>query len=265
MGITPARAGKTFGRSWQFAGRRDHPRSCGKDRQSLRLPAGRPGSPPLVRERPIQGAIELIGGRITPARAGKTLRARQQVAPKWDHPRSCGKDAMKMMLFQRNGGSPPLVRERQIRGLTARRKAGITPARAGKTRITPGDEFIAEDHPRSCGKDNIMKCIMTMYSGSPPLVRERHPDGIADEVGVGITPARAGKTRNLQLARCNAQDHPRSCGKDPTPSSAELPFLGSPPLVRERPAGIKLQANCAGITPARAGKTLVELLFWILP
>ena len=70
----------------------------------------------------------------------------------------------------------------------------ITPARAGKT----GDWFFVprqyRDHPRSCGKDLLMLDPSVLDLGSPPLVRERPMENIADDPSGRITPARAGKT-----------------------------------------------------------------------
>ena len=71
-GITPARAGKTFSGLLHRRDVGDHPRSCGKDRHMPEFRFQAVGSPPLVRERPSDGAGEVIPFGITPARAGKT-------------------------------------------------------------------------------------------------------------------------------------------------------------------------------------------------
>ena len=70
-----------------------------------------------------------------------------------------------------------------------------------------------------------------------------------------ITPARAGKTDLLPLARQAAGDHPRSCGKDKRQLFMHYLPLGSPPLVRERHKTVHLFSRSFRITPARAGKT----------
>ena len=56
LGITPARAGKTPYAITRSSIIRDHPRSCGKDREKEVIGTDWPGSPPLVRERP-QGSL----------------------------------------------------------------------------------------------------------------------------------------------------------------------------------------------------------------
>ena len=74
--ITPARAGKTSSARSSRRRRRDHPRSCGKDQGGTHFRLCRPGSPPLVRERPDTFFSSVGALRITPARAGKTMANR---------------------------------------------------------------------------------------------------------------------------------------------------------------------------------------------
>ena len=152
----------------------NHPRSCGKDGPEPWPIPGKEGSPPLVRERlHVIHLIPLSTG-ITPARAGKTFARAIARGVTEDHPRSCGKDFMIFRFFRCHRGSPPLVRERQLGTDRDDVVGGITPARAGKTKGSPGRQQCAEDHPRSCGKDIGIISIISMALGSPPLVRERH-------------------------------------------------------------------------------------------
>ena len=73
FGITPARAGKTWGSSQKSRRAWDHPRACGEN--SARLPMKRSGrgSPPRVRGKPVSVQMRTAPTGITPARAGKTL------------------------------------------------------------------------------------------------------------------------------------------------------------------------------------------------
>ena len=151
--ITPARAGKTKKNKYILAETRDHPRSRGKDDIVDRMSATVQGSPPLARERPGSDPRPAACPGITPARAGKTNPFALLWCKSWDHPRSRGKDipdAASPVWYQ---GSPPLARERLIRSLCFGVKAGITPARAGKTSPMPHRQFGIRDHPRSRGKD----------------------------------------------------------------------------------------------------------------
>ena len=136
--ITPARAGKTTKRLWDISQSRDHPRSCGKDSMALNCPQRAAGSPPLVRERPVKTALRCIFLGITPARAGKTPEWCQLVCRGQDHPRSCGKDDNGFSSKSFSPGSPPLVRERLTTPPGTVLLTGITPARAGKTKIVKG-------------------------------------------------------------------------------------------------------------------------------
>ena len=72
----------------------------------------------------------------------------------------------------------------------------ITPARAGKTMLLDVVNTKIKDHPRSCGKDSRAASPPSATPGSPPLVRERLPGDFLTLVRIGITPARAGKTRS---------------------------------------------------------------------
>ena len=95
QGITPARAGKTCRSVNRGCIFRDHPRSCGKDHERQIHGMARSGSPPLVRERLVQDIVRGPNRGITPARAGKTVRAGNRLREPRDHPRSCGKDFYK--------------------------------------------------------------------------------------------------------------------------------------------------------------------------
>ena len=253
--ITPARAGKTPPMSFSSLFCRDHPRSCGKDALIIALASILIGSPPLVRERPFIPPCTSFNRRITPARAGKTTSAENARMAGRDHPRSCGKDIVTMLMNCFCLGSPPLVRERRCFRPCSLQSSGITPARAGKTFSGLLHRRDVGDHPRSCGKDRHMPEFRFQAVGSPPLVRERPSDGAGEVIPFGITPARAGKTWCLSRMAQRCEDHPRSCGKDVDSARDIWRNLGSPPLVRER-----LILDCdnqhnVGITPARAGKT----------
>ena len=152
--ITPARAGKTPAELWKSKELGDHPRSCGKDIIMSILMMIFLGSPPLVRERPTILEQGTCAFGITPARAGKTCQTFTHISRNEDHPRSCGKDFHLTSYIGRKQGSPPLVRERLYWASLWARLAGITPARAGKTKK--------------------MARLVKAGKGSPPLVRERH-------------------------------------------------------------------------------------------
>ena len=89
-GITPACAGKSK-HKWTVSNFRwDHPRVCGeKDLELYRIMTTK-GSPPRVRGKAIHHQHRHSPGRITPAYAGKSSRAKMELSRNQDHPRVCG-------------------------------------------------------------------------------------------------------------------------------------------------------------------------------
>ena len=77
--------------------------------------------------------FKIIGYRITPADAGKTMTPAAHRSGSGDHPRGCGENRYVPDRRQRGIGSPPRMRGKQ--GWTSRdlSEYRITPADAGKT------------------------------------------------------------------------------------------------------------------------------------
>ena len=71
-----------------------------------------------------------------------------------------------------------------------------------------------------------------------------------------ITPAYAGKSIEEEWVIDNIKDHPRLCGEKNADSTSVVMVRGSPPPMRGKVNGIGIRAQCAGITPAYAGKSL---------
>ena len=131
----------------------------------------------------------------------------------------------------------------------------ITPADAGKTSMQAQQACKIRDHPRRCGENWAAHCHQCGYSGSPPQVRGKLACRTVPTVLLGITPAGAGKTRQLRLCMPLHQDHPRRCGENPVSEVLEPPFLGSPPQVRGKQYNFRCFLTFYRITPAGAGKT----------
>ena len=207
-----------------------------------------------MRERHYQKHRNPYTDGITPARAGKTVVLKAHGQTRGDHPRSCGKDRSYFTGRPIKLGSPPLVRERLGSHAYIDTSFGITPARAGKTSCDTKQDCNNRDHPRSCGKDYSWCLLPNVRLGSPPLVRERHRLWKAVCNDNGITPARAGKTESFSVMLSSTRDHPRSCGKGYSCTIATINLLGSPPLVRERPAGTGTATACNRDHPRSCGK-----------
>ena len=88
--ITPACAGKRYGRTERTWNLQDHPRVCGEKEELYTGIFAEIGSPPRVRGKvvvPLSGAVP---PRITPACAGKRRDAGWYRGTSQDHPRVCG-------------------------------------------------------------------------------------------------------------------------------------------------------------------------------
>ena len=130
--ITPACAGKRQGRKKIRPKAEDHPRVCGEKWFSLSLLPFRLGSPPRVRGKVPLFFVWVLGERITPACAGKSIGFLGADAAGEDHPRVCGEKCRpaRCRAFQR--GSPPRVRGKGASIIPLFFVWGITPACAGK-------------------------------------------------------------------------------------------------------------------------------------
>ena len=74
-------------------------------------------------------------------------------------------------------------------------------------------------------------------------------------IGIGITPAYAGKSAHA-LYRCLCTwDHPRVCGEKLQISRSRKSQRGSPPRMRGKGSPRPAPLRCARITPAYAGKS----------
>ena len=102
--------------------------------------------------------------------------------------------------------------------------------------------------------------VSTSATGSPPRVRGKQQVMRALRSKDGITPARAGKTFDLVRIHRYGQDHPRACGENAVRRIHDNIVEGSPPRVRGKLRAADLLIGGLRITPARAGKTLNEIL-----
>ena len=131
-GITPACAGKSRPSTTARQRKEDHPRVCGEKPVSRSIVISRIGSPPRVRGKVRNFAINFSMSRITPACAGKSIRRLPRRNRAGDHPRVCGEKNLTRSPLALTTGSPPRVRGKVsiICGIAS--TMGITPACAGK-------------------------------------------------------------------------------------------------------------------------------------
>ena len=139
--------------------------------------------------------------------------------------------------------------------------AGITPAYAGKRETARTWEDLSTDHPRLCGEKfmRLFPCLTRL--GSPPPMRGKGVLFSTLYFRIRITPAYAGKSTSFRQLLYSCQDHPRLCGEKLLVSVKKSVMQGSPPPMRGKGASWKCLIDCKGITPAYAGKSVVQNFF----
>ena len=81
---------------------------------------------------------------------------------------------------------------------------------------------------------------------------------MAKRASLGITPAHAGKSHRLHLSIHRPWDHPRTCGEKTFLEQTGPAGLGSPPHMRGKANTGTDTASEARITPAHAGKSMMQ-------
>ena len=170
-GITPAYAGKSLISQAPDRSRQDHPRLCGEKYLVSYHTVGAAGSPPPMRGKVLEMGTQILGGRITPAYAGKSLTGTVWTKPPRDHPRLCGEKTCKHIASVSYPGSPPPMRGKVNCDKFERRQCRITPAYAGKRVFCLTKEQVYKDHPRLCGEKFIFRNTVLCSLGSPPPMR----------------------------------------------------------------------------------------------
>ena len=134
-------------------------------------------------------------------------------------------------------GSPPRGRGKVGAALLHPLAVGITPAWAGKSlglvRVTLRDR----DHPRIGGEKAYRQTVPGLGLGSPPRRRGKGQALLADDFGVGSTPAQAGKSSARFPHRTSARDHPRIGGEKRLTACTKQSIPGSPPRGRGKGTG----------------------------
>jgi len=254
-GITPASAGRSQVKLSRRARHQDHPRLCGEEDQSLLTTSSPTGSPPRVRGEVSLSLSTYPRPGITPACAGRRLRTRSHGMRVRDHPRVCGEEFGFNSRPHMGQGSPPRVRGGVLEARRTARRAGITPACAGRSVRGVRGVRSSADHPRVCGEELEVDYPERMSAGSPPRVRggDKWANPCAD--CRGITPACAGRRviAPSMLSRC--RDHPRVCGEERSLHRPALLAHGSPPRVRGGAVRVLPSGMAKRITPACAGRS----------
>ena len=83
----------------------------------------------------------------------------------------CGEKRLSLHSLKSELGSPPHVRGKDEVALGQLRRAGITPACAGKRFLQVANHQSGMGHPRMCGEKGMIGAIAVTIRGSPPHVR----------------------------------------------------------------------------------------------
>ena len=195
--ITPACAGKRIKLRKRHSICGDHPRVCGEKRGFHLNTLASTGSPPRVRGKEKGRRDGCDHQRITPAYAGKSSHFLLRKRSKWDHPRVCGEKITDETIGVVIQGSPPRVRGKVSVLLVDVVMLRVTPAYAGKRLWETPLLCRNGDHPRVCGEKFNLKEMSKTLLGSPPRMRGKDVRQELQHSGRGITPACAGKSKNV--------------------------------------------------------------------
>ena len=135
----------------------------------------------------------------------------------------------------------------------------ITPAYAGKRKLTYKHVTKRQDHPRLCGEKEADVQFLWHSLGSPPPMRGKAFLVHHSSPPVRITPAYAGKRNGVCFCRIVHKDHPRLCGEKEPVQKHEADVQGSPPPMRGK---VHTELHCGilvRITPAYAGKSRIPI------
>ena len=136
-----------------------------------------------------------------------------------------------------------------------RRRRGLIPAHAGKTRSSSTTTPCSRAHPRSRGENTPSAHLRMRAAGSSPLTRGKPSHDASPGLRNGLIPAHAGKTGRRTMPADGLGAHPRSRGENAAQIVGLDGIKGSSPLTRGKQGGGGLDERGARLIPAHAGKT----------
>ena len=233
-GITPACAGKRDRESGEDSLRGNYPRLRGEEARIWQNPAKSLELPPLAR-----GRVD-IENYFLPRQ--------------WNYPRLRGEERLIVSWRGRSWELPPLARGRVPRPRSRMRRAGITPACAGKSWALAVPNSAEWNYPRLRGEESNPVTVLIFHEELPPLARGRGVTRGGKAQPPGITPACAGKSHARALLYPELGNYPRLRGEELFCGAGGAAVLELPPLARGRGSSPRRRGSRIGITPACAGK-----------
>ena len=212
--LIPARAGKTCSRASSASAFAAHPRAGGENALDSRRWSWEKGSSPRGRGKLTRVGYSRHVVRLIPARAGKTHQSSPRRTQCTAHPRAGGENARGHLCWWSRRGSSPRGRGKQRIRLQSEEKAGLIPARAGKTDRLVQDLPPAWAHPRAGGENGMSYRIDWVQFGSSPRGRGKPRPRWHSPPPRGLIPARAGKTTHAVATSSSRRAHPRAGGEN---------------------------------------------------
>ena len=213
-GLIPACAGKTDDEVGLPVCEGAHPRVCGENRRNEMFRWCTPGSSPRVRGKHGSAGKSMTNFGLIPACAGKTCHQHLGRSRARAHPRVCGENLGIESRLRIFCGSSPRVRgklsETPYRSIGSR----LIPACAGKTATKSRSPARCQAHPRVCGENSNLRCLIFVESGSSPRVRGKLHRPTRKGQTPGLIPACAGKTPAPGSVLSATRAHPRVCGEN---------------------------------------------------
>ncbi len=253
--ITPAYAGRRGRLRLANSSAGDHPRVRGEKQRTSISYMSRHGSPPRTRGEVGTRCPSSYRLRITPAYAGRSHRGRQGGSQSRDHPRVRGEKGSADHFGETIRGSPPRTRGEVTGSDLNERRAGITPAYAGRRAPNDRSHTRQWDHPRVRGEKDTEEARSETVKGSPPRTRGEAKILAGQRSRFGITPAYAGRSLPASAPPSTSGDHPRVRGEKASAESSVSSLRGSPPRTRGEAWEEDMGLATIGITPAYAGRS----------
>ena len=213
-GLIPARAGKTPSTASLSTSRPAHPRAGGENRMSLIAWSRATGSSPRGRGKLVPWPAYHSAARLIPARAGKTDGRSDGRDPGAAHPRAGGENGASWPDQASDYGSSPRGRGKLPSCPPRTGRAGLIPARAGKTQREAPDEHARPAHPRAGGENEAQALPDGTLYGSSPRGRGKRELVPNHPLCPGLIPARAGKTESRTAQASARAAHPRAGGEN---------------------------------------------------
>ena len=139
----------------------------------------------------------------------------------------------------------------------SRCSVGSALARAGSTTARSWSRTCPWDQPRTREEHVLSTVSEQVVAGSAPHARGAPPSQSPRCPSDGISPARAGSTRELRRRRMGVGDQPRTRGKHFFFMGTFFRFGGSAPHARGAPRGSVHHGPGRGISLARAGSMMI--------